>query len=95
MRLLKDIAWEILKEGIPRPPAPIQRAIDAVREVRDDFQDGNASVRLVRDLVSARGVSDIQRSYVQSVNITRCGVSISRAVWRGYEDHKRSRRRKL
>ncbi len=95
MQLLKDIAWDILKEGIPRPPAPIQRAIDAVREVRDDVQDGNANVRLVRDLASASGVTGIQHSYVQSVNVTRCGVTISRAVWRGYQDHKRSRRRKL
>lgn len=64
MRLLRDIAVDLLREAMPGVPGPVQETIDDLRET-------SSNVALVRYRLSKRGVEDLQDSYAGGVRKIR------------------------
>lgn len=80
MRLLRDIAVDLIREAMPRVPGPVQ-------EVIDDVRDTTVHVGAIRYRLSQDGVDDLQQSY-------RSGAVRVRRVEQAVQAFRQGRRRR-
>lgn len=76
MRLLRDIATDILKAGIPRPPEPIRFAIETTKGAIDDGRQGSEAVTEVVDVISGDTPRRLAKRYRNNLDRVRLGAKI-------------------